>query len=70
MSTPETIPDRASNAGPEAQPLDFDELMWTADEYSKAARHATRGTREQKANIEHAIEALQKALEMRFGWTK
>lgn len=66
MSAPETIPARASDSGPEANPRDFDEWMWTADEYGKAARHATRGSREQKRNLEQAILALQEAYEMRF----
>ncbi len=64
MSTPETIPDRASNAGPEPEPAkDWLDWMYDADEYGKMARHSIRGP-ERVRYIKRAIEAMQEAQEL------
>ena len=70
----ETIPDRASNGGPENATADMDwrDLLWVADENIKAAKNMmsepfmspVRANRNRIAAIESAIEALQQAKEL------
>ena len=71
----ETIPDRASNGGPENATADMDwrDLLWAADEDIRAAKRmeqscesidGAKRNRNRIVAIESAIEALQQAKEM------
>ena len=67
------LPNRASDAGPEAQEqLDWRDHCYTAEEYSASARRTMSGAvlesryrnRDRIAKIDRAIEALQSAREL------
>ena len=58
-----TIPNRASDAGPEqTTPMDFIDYLYEAEDEIKAARRGERENR--RAHIEAAIEYLRKSLEV------
>ena len=64
------LPNRASDAGPEAQEqLDWRDHCYIAEEYSASARRTMSGgrlgwNRDRIAKIDLAIEALQSAREL------
>jgi hypothetical protein len=68
MSSPETIPDRASDAGPEARPRDWYEWLCEAEDLIKVAkvmpdmRQIPNADRVSK--IREAMQALQEAQEL------
>jgi hypothetical protein len=69
----ESLPDRASNAGPEPQELDWRDLLWAAEENLTAARRMeidirldsnAKRNRSRIAAINAAMNALQEAKEL------
>ena len=69
----EPLPDRASNAGPEPQELDWRDLLWVAEEDIAAARRMeidirfdgnAKRNRDRIAAIDAAMNALKEAKEL------